>query len=159
MSFSSLSTAHKHECNIHISEASPEEVFYAKGFLASKGCPTWATDLVDEYASEALTMSPEQIAAEIRDILTQTPHIRPAGPAILHDALSAAAEDGLVDAEIAQAVNIAKQFGMTEEQVRTIVDIVKEGNELRLRRIRAFYPGPPYHPCLMSKYCIDEEEE
>ena len=74
-----------------MSEASPEEVFYAKGFLASKGCPTWATDLVDEYASEALTMSPEQIAAEIRDILTQTPNLRPAGPAILHDALSAAA--------------------------------------------------------------------
>mmetsp|Transcript_5539 Transcript_5539/g.9918 ORF Transcript_5539/g.9918 Transcript_5539/m.9918 type:complete len:183 (-) Transcript_5539:150-698(-) len=131
-------------------EASKDELFFAKGFLSSKGFPVEIVDLVDEYAREGETKSPKEAASEIKEILSHSEEMSKAGVPILHAAITAAFVDGLADGEVAATLAIAKEMGVSEDKVQSLIDLVKEEDALHKKRIKVLFPTG--HPCLMRKF-------
>ena len=131
-------------------EASEEEVLFAKGFVASYGFPDTILDLMDGWAKEGETKSLDDVAAEIKEILTHGESLAKAGPAILHAAIAAAAADGLDEKEVEAVKVVGKELGISDDTIQKLVDLVLEEEKLRTKRISLFFPMG--HPCLMERF-------
>eukprot|EP00299_Pterocystis_sp_00344_P011186 c5170_g1_i1.p1 GENE.c5170_g1_i1~~c5170_g1_i1.p1 ORF type:complete len:187 (-),score=53.00 c5170_g1_i1:60-620(-) len=118
------------------------------GFLASKGFSVALLEELKQRRSEGFTGS--FVVGEKVVELMNNGHLKQAGRVLIYDAIRACSSDGFDPDERIVTVLVAKALGIDETEFAAIEQLVKDEEEMKVRRIRLLFPNG--HPCLDEKY-------
>ncbi|KAL7547624.1 hypothetical protein ACHAWF_010909, partial [Thalassiosira exigua] len=137
-------------CNISGAdgEVTKEEHDFIVGYCAAKGYPAGILDDIPKMCKDAETKSIEDVIAETRELMKMG-SLKSASRQIVYDAIRAAGADGLDDKEKVAIATVAKELGVSTEELDKIYALVEKEEELKAERIATLYPAG--HPCLAKE--------